>query len=104
VQAGFALVVAVAVTMVIPWIGLLLINAFLVLPAAAARFLAHNSRQYLAWAIGLALAAGLGGLISSFYWDSPTGATIVLWAAAFYAFAFFIHPRRAGQHAEPVET
>ncbi len=95
VQAGFALLVAVAVTMVIPWIGLLLINAFLVLPAASARMLARDTRQYLAWATGLARAAGIGGLISSFYWDTPTGATIVLWAAAFYGIAFVIHPRRA---------
>jgi zinc transport system permease protein len=95
VQTGFALLVAVAVTMVIPWIGLLLINAFLVLPAAAARMLARDTRQYLAWATGLALLAGIGGLVASFYWDTPTGATIVLWAAAFYAVAFVVHPRRA---------
>ncbi len=106
VQTGFALLVAVAVTMVIPWIGLLLINAFLVLPAAAARMLARDTRQYLVWAASIALTAGVGGLISSFYWDTPTGATIVLWAAAFYALAFVIHPRRAGSSAvaEATET
>jgi len=106
VQTGFALLVAVAVTMVIPWIGLLLINAFLVLPAAAARMLARDTRQYLSWAIGLALASGIGGLLSSFYWDTPTGATIVLWASVFYAFAFVTHPRRADQPAvtEATET
>ncbi|HTB64255.1 MAG TPA: metal ABC transporter permease [Opitutales bacterium] len=93
VQAGFAVLVAVAVTMVIPWIGLLLINAFLVLPAAAARLLARNMGQYLAWAVALALAAGIGGLISSYYWDTPTGATIVLWSVAFYALALLFHPR-----------
>jgi zinc transport system permease protein len=95
VQAGFAVLVALAVTMVIPWIGLLLINAFLVLPAAAARLLARNMGQYLAWAVALALAAGLGGLISSYYWDTPTGATIVLWSVAFYTFALVVHPRAA---------
>jgi len=102
VQTGFALLVAVAVTMVIPWIGLLLINAFLVLPAAAARLLARDTRQYLACATILALTAGIGGLISSFYWDTPTGATIVLWAAAFYAFAFIMHPHRASQSQSAV--
>jgi zinc transport system permease protein len=106
VQAAFALLVAVAVTMVIPWIGLLLINAFLVLPAATARMLARDTRQYLAWAVALALTAGLGGLISSYYWNTPTGATIVLWSAAFYAVAFFIHPRFASPRpgAEPLDA
>jgi len=93
VQTGFAVLVAIAVTMVIPWIGLLLINAFLVLPAAAARLLARNMGQYLLWAVGLALIAGVGGLISSYYWDTPTGATIVLWSVGFYALALIFHPR-----------
>ncbi len=105
VQAGFAVLVAIAVTMVIPWIGLLLINAFLVLPAAAARLLARNMGQYLAWAVCLALAAGVGGLISSYYWNTPTGATIVLWSVGFYASALIFHPRPAhGTGPESAET
>ena len=95
VQAAFAVLVAVAVTLVIPWIGLLLINAFLVLPAATARLLSRNTPRYLAWSIGLALASGIGGLVSSYYWDTPTGATIVLWASAFYIVALAWHPRRS---------
>ncbi len=100
-QIGFAILVAVAVTLVIPWIGLLLINAFLVLPAAAARLLARDMRQYLAWSVVLALTAGVGGLVSSYSWDTPTGATIVLWSVAFYALALLVHPRRAGGPAGP---
>jgi zinc transport system permease protein len=103
VQTGFAILVAVAVTMVIPWIGLLLINAFLILPAATARMLARNMRQYLAWAVGLALASGIGGLISSYYWETATGATIVLWAVAFYALALLVHPRQNAGHAGAAE-
>jgi zinc transport system permease protein len=103
VQAGFAVTVAVAVTMVIPWVGLLLINAFLVLPAATARLLACDMRQYLLWTVLLALGAGLGGLISSYYWDTPTGATIVLWASAFYALALLLHPHRADKSTPVIE-
>jgi len=102
-QVGFAVLVAVAVTLVIQWIGLLLINAFLVLPAAAARLLARDMRQYLAWSVALAVAAGVGGLVSSYYWDTPTGATIVLWAVTFYAAALLLHPRRGGP-ASSVES
>ena len=65
-----------------------------VLPAATARLLARDMRQYLIWTVGLALSAGVGGLISSYYWDTPTGATIVLWATAFYALALLFHPSR----------
>ncbi len=106
VQAAFALLVAVAVTMVIPWIGLLLINAFLVLPAATARMLARDTRQYLLWAVGLALVAGIGGLIASYSWSTPAGATIVLWSTAFYAAAFCFHPHYARRSSgpEPAES
>jgi len=95
VQAGFAVIVAVVVTMVIPWVGLLLINAFLILPAATARLLARDTRQYVGLAIGLALVSGVGGLISSYYWGTATGATIVLWAVGFYSLALIYKPGRA---------
>jgi len=76
----FAAMVAVIVTVSIQWVGLLVINSLLIIPAAAARNLAANSRQYLWLAVGISLACGLAGLIASFYLGTATGATIVLMA------------------------
>lgn len=80
----FTSAVAVIVTITIQWVGILIINSLLVLPAAAARNIASNTRQYHALSIAAALISGLAGLIASYYLNTATGATIVLIAALLY--------------------
>ncbi len=77
-QGAFAALVAAAVTISIQWVGLLVINSLLILPAAAARNLAGDSRQYLWLAVGVGVFSGLAGLVLSYYWGTASGATIVL--------------------------
>ncbi len=81
----FAVIVAVVVAISIPWVGLLVINSMLILPAATARNLAWNTRSYVVGALVISLLSGILGLICSYYWDTATGATIVLWASGFFA-------------------
>lgn len=83
-ELGFTLLTAVVVMVAIRWVGILIINAMLVVPAAAARNISPNMRAYHAWSIGIALISGLCGLVISYYWNTATGATIVLVAAVFY--------------------
>lgn len=78
VEMMFSILMAVIVTISIQWVGILIINSLLVLPAASARNLAHNVRQYHVLAVGIALVSGLAGLNLSYYWGTATGATIVL--------------------------
>lgn len=78
IEAIFSLVVAVVVTVSIKWVGLLVINSMLILPAAAARNISGNTRHYVWWSIAISLAAGISGLIASYYLSTATGATIVL--------------------------
>ncbi len=73
----FVIVVAVVVMMSIKWVGILLINSLLILPAAAARNIAKNSRQYLSFSVLISVACGIAGLLASFYCDTSAGATIV---------------------------
>lgn len=80
----FACVLATVVTFSLPWIGILVINALLILPAAAARNLARNTREFFAWSVAIAALAGAVGLVASFYASTATGATIVLAAMAIY--------------------
>ncbi|MBQ7848851.1 MAG: metal ABC transporter permease, partial [Clostridia bacterium] len=68
----------------IRWVGVMLINALLILPAAAGRNLARSSRQHAAWSVGISLLCGFAGLISSYAWDTTVGAAIVLYAALCY--------------------
>lgn len=57
----FVVVIAVVVMLAIQWVGLLLINAMLILPAAAARNVARSMRSYLALALIFSLFSGLLG-------------------------------------------
>lgn len=74
----FALLTALIVTIAIRWTGLLIINALLVLPAAAARFVTRSSRGYLLVAILISLLSSVVGLAASYYLGAASGATIVL--------------------------
>jgi len=65
-------------------VGILIINSLLILPAAAARNIAGNTRQYVVYAVAISLASGVCGLMISYYADTASGATIVLVAMGFY--------------------
>ena len=80
----FVVIVAVIVTITIKWVGILIINSLLVLPAASARNLARSMRSYHFWAIGISLFSGVSGLIVSYYLGTAAGGTIVLIAAAIF--------------------
>ena len=80
----FVVLVAVAVMLAIKWVGVMLITALLILPAAAGRNLARSSRSHAVWSITLAMISGVAGLLSAYAWDTSAGAAIVLYAAACY--------------------
>lgn len=83
-ESFFAAAVAVVVAVSIQWVGLLIINSLLVLPAAAARNMTNNVKQYHAVSIGIALFAGISGLMAAYYFNMAAGATIVVIAAALF--------------------
>lgn len=90
VEIAFMMLIAILVTVSIKWVGTLLINALLILPAAAARNLAGNIRRYQGLAVLFSVFSGLSGLLLSFYLDTAAGATIVLCSAAVFAATWLI--------------
>lgn len=84
-ETSFALVVALVVTTAIRAVGILLVTALLVVPAAAARNVARGAASAFWFATAISLVSGLAGIAASYYLDTATGATIVLFAAAFFA-------------------
>lgn len=90
----FVVLVAVVVMLSIKWVGVLLINSMLILPAACARNFSTNSRQYLFSSIGISLVAGLGGVISSFYLNTSAGATIVLISAILFFISYIFRRKK----------
>lgn len=93
IQGLFTVVIAVVVTMALSWVGLLVINSLLVLPAAAARNLAKNLRQYHLLSVLGALICGILGLMTSYYWGCSAGAAISLLLAVYF-FVGFARRRR----------
>lgn len=76
----FSLVIAVAMKMV----GVLLITALLIIPAATARRLASSPEKMVLMAIGFGMIAVVSGLSMSWNLDTPAGPSIVM--AAFVVF------------------
>lgn len=95
-EMAFVILVAVAVMLAIRWVGVMLINALLILPAAAGRNLARNSRQHALYSVLIALVCGIAGLLSAYAWDTSAGAAIVLYAAACYAISLALRRVRRG--------
>lgn len=91
----FTVSIAVVVTLAMSWVGLMVINSLLVLPAAAARNMARNLREYHLFSVVLALLSGIAGLVTSYYLGSSTGAVISLYLAVFFAVTFLFRKRRA---------
>jgi zinc transport system permease protein len=89
----FVVIVAVTVMLAIRWVGLLIINAMLVLPAAAARSLARDLRSYQVLALVFGLFAGIFGLLLSYWSGAETGPMIVLTAGALYFGAFLLRKK-----------
>ncbi len=87
VTFAFSMLVAVIVTLSIQWVGLLIINSLLILPAAAARNMSETIWKYSLCSVCIALVSGITGLILSYYLGTATGATIVLCAAVFFLFS-----------------
>ena len=86
----FVVILAVAVMLSIKQIGILTINSLLILPAAAARNVSSNSRQYPVLSTVISLFCGIAGLVISFYAGTAAGATMVLIAAAVYFVTYFV--------------
>lgn len=83
-ETAFTIVVAVVVTVSIRWMGMLIINSLLVLPAAAARNIARSIRQYHIASLVTAFVSIISGLILSYYWGTAAGATIVIICAVIF--------------------
>ena len=80
----FVVMLAVSVMLSVKWIGILTINSLLILPPAAARNIALNSKQYHFISLFIGVISGMTGLILSFYMGTSAGATMVLSSAGIY--------------------
>lgn len=86
----FILILAVVVMISIKWVGILIINSLLILPAATARNISRNIKQYTLFSIMFSLVSCIAGLIGSYYLETATGATIVMVSAVFFIISLVV--------------
>lgn len=82
----FVVLLTVAIVVSLKIVGALLVEALVVVPAAAARNVARSTRSYWLLSIAIAFVAGTGGIFVSSAWSVPTGGAVVLTLSA----AFFV--------------
>ena len=92
----FVISIAIIVMLSIKWIGILLINSLLILPAASSRNIAKNMRQYHLFAIIISLVSGIAGILISYYINVPTGPAIVILSGVFYFITFILKDKVKG--------
>lgn len=79
-----AVTAAVTITVAMRIVGLLLVSAMMVIPVAAAQRVTRGFTATLTLAMVIGVLVSLGGTVSTYYLDAPSGATIVLLAIAVF--------------------
>ncbi|HUL67281.1 MAG TPA: metal ABC transporter permease [Burkholderiaceae bacterium] len=94
----FAVLLTLSIVVSLKIIGALLVEALVVVPAAAARNVAWSTRSYLVGSIAVAFAAGVGGLLISTKFLVPTGGAVVLAVSGIFFVTLAVRATRR-QHA-----
>jgi zinc transport system permease protein len=102
-----SMLLSVTIVVSVKVVGIVLISAFLVIPAAAARLLAHKFSTMTWLAIVFGLVSTIAGLWGSYWLDIPSGATIVLIQAGIFlccfVFAFLLQVGYRRRHHNEIE-
>jgi len=103
----FMILMATVIAMSIKIVGVLLITAMLIIPAATARRFASGPEQMAVFAALAGMAAVVLGLEGSLTWDTPSGPTIVVAALALFLAAMSpiggLIARRASSRTQPAK-
>jgi zinc transport system permease protein len=88
----FSVMIAVIVMSSVRWVGILIINALLILPAASSRNMSSNIREYHLFSVLISIFSGITGLIISYFVGTATGPTIVIIASLIFFATLFLTP------------
>ncbi len=92
----FMLLMAAVIAISMKIVGVLLITAMLIIPAATARRFATGPELMAVLAAGIGAVSVVGGLFGSLEWDTPAGPSIVVAALALFVLSIlplFSRPR-----------
>ncbi|MEQ1669379.1 MAG: metal ABC transporter permease [Hyphomicrobium sp.] len=95
-RALFDILLAITIAISMKIVGILLVMAFLIVPAVAARPLASTPERMAVIAAAIAVVSVIAGLFLSLYTDAPGGPSIVLAMCACAVISLMVMSRRAG--------
>ncbi len=90
----FSILLALVVCLSIRVVGILLVTAMIIIPATIGRTLSRSVGALFWISTLIAIVSSITGLISSYYWDTSTGATMVLASAVFFIAAQMVKRAR----------
>ena len=94
IEYGLLAIIAVTTVVALQAVGIVLVIAMLVTPAATASLLVRRLHYVIYLGVVIAVASAVIGLYVSYYGEVASGASIVLTATAFFAAALLFAPRR----------
>ncbi len=102
----YLLLALIALTVVLSMkvVGIVLVSALIVTPAAAAYQLTEDFRAMMAVSVAVGVFATVGGLLLSYWLNTGSGATIVMLTTAVFLAALVFSPRRRRARAEAREA
>lgn len=92
-ESLFLALVALTITISLQAVGIVLVVAMLVTPAATAQLLASRFTAMMGIAVAVGIGGSVIGLYASFWLDAASGATIVLVESALFLAALVLGPR-----------
>jgi ABC-type Mn2+/Zn2+ transport system permease subunit len=94
VRYGLLILLALAIVTGIQTVGVVLISALLVTPAATAAIVTTRLPRMMVYAALISAAATYAGMLASYYYDVASGAAIVLTCTLLFTLTFLFAPRR----------
>lgn len=92
-------VIALTVVLSLKILGIILVSAMMIIPAAAAYQLTEDFRIMMMLSVVIGNVSALAGLFLSYRLDTPSGATMVLTATAIFFASALLSPQRRKQRS-----
>jgi manganese/iron transport system permease protein len=100
----FLALIALTIVISLQAVGIILVVAMLVTPAATGQLLARSFGRLVATAVGVGIVGPIVGLYLSYWLNAASGATIVLVETAIFAVALLLRRLRASRQQAGVAS
>ena len=89
-----SILIALTVVVAIKVVGIVLVAAFLVIPAATSRLVSKTFKSMTIFSIIIGILSAISGLVLSYFIDVPSGATVILLQACIFFIVLILKSNR----------